>query len=62
LAFGIGLGNLETQQKIPVDASNDTCETTTVKNESKGKSSPYRHFIEHLMGVFRKPARKYDRN
>jgi hypothetical protein len=54
LAFGIRLGNLETQRKIAIDASKDTCETTAAKNESNGSSSPHKYFIEHLVGVFKK--------
>jgi hypothetical protein len=50
-----GLGTTGTQQKIVIDASKDTCETTAVKNESQGSSSPHRHFTEHLVGMFEEP-------
>jgi hypothetical protein len=55
-----GLGNLETQRKIAIDASRDPCETTAAKNESKGSSSPRSHFIKHFAGVFKEPPRESD--
>jgi hypothetical protein len=47
------LGTMKTQQKTTIDARQGTCETTVAKTESKGSSSPHRHFTEHLMGVLR---------
>jgi hypothetical protein len=53
-----GLETTETQRKTTIDASQDTCETTTAKNKSKGSSSSHNRFTEHLAGVFEEPPRE----
>jgi hypothetical protein len=59
-ALGTGLGNLEAQRKITLDARKYTCETTAAKNESKDRSSPHSHFIEHLVCVSEEPPHESD--
>jgi hypothetical protein len=53
-----GLETVKTQRKTTIDVSQDTCETTTARSESKSNFSPHRYFIEHLVDVFKEPPCK----
>jgi hypothetical protein len=49
---------METQRKTTTNASQDTCEMTMDKIESRGSSSPHMHFTKHIAGLFEEPPRE----
>jgi hypothetical protein len=44
--------------KTRIDAGKNTCKIMAIKIGQTISSSPHRHFIEHLTGVFGKPHRE----
>jgi hypothetical protein len=53
--LGTGLGRLETQRKMIIDASKIECEIMVAKIELTSNSIPYSHFTEHLVDAAKKP-------
>jgi hypothetical protein len=51
---------LEITAKIRIDASKNTCKTMTIKIRQKNNLNSHRHFIEHLVYVFKKPPCEND--